>query len=451
MRRVIAVAAACALCLVVVGCGDSPSGVQLPKERVTSISPPRPQVLAFVAGRRIGVVEGTRIRYLAELERGQRVEQIDWSGDGSQLAWSVGDADESGRSRLQMINVQSGAMHTWRTGFAVANPDPGLRGVVVATYPSRFVEYLPDGSQRTFLVHVPRPADAVAEVQGTSVNAAIPLGRRWLVLAENASTVGRGGPVRAFLFDPQRAELKQVVKGVGIADQPVRLSGDRAIWIEHRSGDACISGDELNAYGISVPALPERSDERSWAVTHLSADHGIDVLARVTGDWTSAHSCNSDRTENWLHLKGGRWIERESGLVGLDVAADGRVARIRGSICEPAQPCPNAAFLGVDPKEATLSTPDGDVLAALPASTTQVRFSPALPAAAAEAKGRGPELSATMRLSLGGFGPLRMGMDPSQLQDATSTPLTIKADSRGCGSVVPTDAGLAKPESTDSP
>jgi hypothetical protein len=307
----------------------------------------------------------------------------------------------------------------------------------VATYHSRFVEYLPDGGRRALPVRLPRPDDAIAEISGTTVNAVLPFGRRWLVLAEHTSVVGRGGPVRGFLFDPQRAELEQVAAGTGFAAEPARIGPDRAVWVERRAGSACLSADEIGAYGISVPLLPQRDDERTWAIRRLLAGTaGIDVLARGTDQHSGG--CDSDPSYSWLSLRDEGWSKKETGLLDLDLAADGRIARVTGRVCEEGEGCVATGYLSVAVGEADVETPAG-ATRALPSSTTQVSFSPARSAAVPDHAGDGPALELGMPLESDGFGPLRLGMTATELQAATSTPLTFRLDDAGCGTFEPSD------------
>ncbi len=425
----------------IVGCGAPSKGgdAGLPPSRVKTVESQAHQLLAFAAGRRIGVVEGSRIRYVAKLAPGDVPIELDWSGDGRQLAWTVsGDEEEVGLT-LEMVDVETGARRAWHS--VTGSPDPGLEGVVVASYQGRFTEYLPDGKRLIFpfhLHHLQRPGYAST----TGVDAVMPFGERWLVLGEYTVFSGRGGPVRAFLYDPQTAQFSQVAKGTGFPAEPMQLEGGGAAWIERRSGSACLEGDEIGSIGTEVPDLPRQGDERRWGVRRLITARGISLLALRTGDWIGSAEnleCDDDPSYSWLELKDGDWVARERGLLDLDLAADGRIARVRGRICNDDEGCPQSIYMRVATSEATLEDPASDRVVTLPRNTVQVRFSPAHSRAAPDYGGEGPALSTVMRLDMGGFGPLRMGMTPTELQNDTSTPLTFQLDSTGCGTVTPTD------------
>jgi hypothetical protein len=397
--------------------------------------PAHPQLLAFATSSRVGVLAGRRIRYVGSVPAGTRLARLAWSGDGRQLAWTSSDSDAS--QQLTMVDVTDGRRHTWlHTSGAIGT---GLRGVVVPADDSRFAEYLPDGTRRTFPVRLPRPRRRNAEVDGTSVNLALPLDGQWLVLAEHNALVGRGGPVRAFRYDPQRMALTVERHGTGMADSAVDLGRGDAAWIEHRSGSYCLSSDGLDAVGMHLPQLPARPDGRTWGIRRLEVAHGVQVLATGTGQ--SDSGCDSDPDFRWLTLRDGRWVERERGLIDLDVATDGRVARVRGRLCGETEVCPHSEYLSVRPSGAQVSEPGATSLE-LPRGTTQVRFSPAFAGSLREAGGSGPPLSASMRLTPRGLQPLRFGATPAELQRATATPLSFELDARGCGVVVPTDVDL---------
>lgn len=441
MRRLAALAGPLLALTLIVGCGGSGGTGEagLPPARVKTVEPHRPQLLAFVAGRRIGVVEGSRIRYVAELASGDVPIELDWSGDGRQLAWTVTGSEEEVGSRLEMVDVKTGARRTWHN--VIGSPDPGLEGIVVADYHGRFTEYLPDGERLIFpfhLHHLQRPGYPST----TGVDAVMPFRNRWLVLGEYTVFSGRGGPVRAFLYDPQTARFSQVAKGIGFPAEPMPLEGGGAAWIERRSGSACLEGDEIGSIGTEVPALPPHAEEHGWGVRRLITARGVSLLALRTGDWIGSSEnleCDDDPSYSWLELKDGDWVTRERGLLDLDLAANGRIARVRGRICNEDEACPQSIYMHAATSEATLENPADDQVVSLPQDTVQVRFSPARPSGAPDYSGDGPILSPAMRLDMGGFGPLRMGMNPTEMQSGTSTPLTFQLDSTGCGTVTPTD------------
>jgi len=441
MRRLAALAGVLLVPALIVGCGGSGGAgeAKLPPANVKAVEPQQPQLLAFVAGRRIGVVEGNRIRYVAKLAPGDVPIELDWSGDGRQLAWTVSRREEEVGLTLEMVDVETGARRAWHS--VTGSPDPGLEGIVVADYHGRFIEYLPDGERLIFpfhLHHLRRPGYPST----TGVDAVMPFRDRWLVLGEYTVFSGRGGPVRGFLYDPQTARFSQVAKGIGFPAEPTPLEGGGAAWIERRSGSACLEGDEIGSIGNEVPALPPHADEHGWGVRRLITARGISLLALRTGDWIGSPEnleCDDDPSYSWLELKDGDWVTREQGLLDLDLAADGRIARVRGSICNEDEACPQSIYMHAATSEATLEDPASDQVVTLPRNTVQVRFSPAHQAAAPDYSGEGPALSPAMRLDMGGFGPLRMGMSPTEMQSGTSTPLTFQLDAAGCGTITPTD------------
>lgn len=437
MRWLTGLAAALSLIGAASGCGGAGGDSRLPEQHSQTVTPSLPQRLAFVGPRGIGVLDEDGIEYVAELGLEETLLGLQWSGDGRQLAWQVTGPEGLGY-RLEMVDLEDGSRQSWAELHS--RPDPGLSGVTIASYSSHFTEYLPDGERRRFRFALPVPPDVPGGVPGTGVSAVLPFGTRWLVLAEHNSKAGRGGPVRAFLFDPRSGDYEQVAEGVGYPAEPVRTEDGDAIWIEHRSGSACLSADEIGAYGREVPDLPEREDERTWGISRVNATGAVSVLAWGTAQYGyNGSSCDGDEAMTWLLLEDGKWVVRERGLLDLDVAADGRIARVRGRICEESEACPESGSMPFDVTEATVEDPASGEVRSLPAGTWEVRFSPALPASAPEYGGSGPELSSEMVLEPGGLGPLRMGMTLTELQAGTSTPLTFELDG-GCGTVSPTDA-----------
>jgi hypothetical protein len=445
MRRLAALAGLLLAVVGAAGCGRSSGGNEpmLPPLHTAKVEPHQPQRLAFVAGRRIGIVEGERIRYVAKLPRGAELIELDWSGDGRRLAWTMTLPSEDIGTSLEMVDIETGARQIWHG--VEGSPDPGLEGIDTATYQGQFAEFLPSGERRVFPFHLHhlRRRDYSS---ATGVDAVMPFGEHWLVLAEHTVFAGRGGPVRAFLYDPQTARFRQVAKGSGFPFEPVHLPGGGAAWVEGGSGGACPVDDEVGTLGAKAPELPVGADRRRWIIIRLLAAEGISVLARRTGERTSPPEkleCTDDHSYSWLTLKNGRWTVRERGLLELDVAADGRIARVRGSLCGDLEACSKHTPLGPTVTSATVEDPDGEIVT-LPTDTERVRFSPALPSAAPDYGGEGPALSDGMKFDLGGLGPLHMGMDPSELQSGTSTPLTFQLDSDGCGTVTPTDYRVAR-------
>jgi hypothetical protein len=433
----------CALAgLALAACGES-SHAALPEQRVRTIAPPHPQRLAFLTGTRIGVLGQDGVEWVGRLEEGMTITDLEWSGDGRQLAWEVTDAEDYEGRWIEMVDVEDGSRQRWPT--VGAPPDPGLEGVTAINYLGRFVEYLPNGERRGFAALLPPPMDPAEGLTGTSLNTVMPLGDRWLVLAEHYFRAGRGGPVRAFLFDPQVNRFEEVEKGTGIPAEPIRLKDGSAAWIERRSGSACLSADEVGAYGVEIPDLPARDDERTWGIGNLTAGEGISVIAYGTGQfgWNGA-GCDSEDTFTRFDLENGRWVEGEQGLLDLDLAADGRVARVWGRICEEEEACQKTRYSGIDVARATVEDPASGDEVVLPPETSLVRFSPAVAAAAPEYGGSGSALEAEMTLDAGGIGPWRLGMTPVELQEDTSTPLTFELDGKGCGTVAPSDPYVAE-------
>jgi hypothetical protein len=428
----------------VAGCGSSGdgNGTALPPLHAAKVKPHKPQRLSFVAGRRIGVVEGDRIRYIAKLPPGAYLIDLDWSGNGRQLAWTMTLPSEEIGTSLEMVDVETGARKIWHG--VDGSPDPGLEGIDTATYQGQFAEFLPSGERRVFAFHL-HHLHRRDYSSATGVDAVMPFGEHWLVLAEHTVFAGRGGPVRAFLYDPQTSRFRQVAKGTGFPYEPVYLEGGGAAWVEGGSGGACPVDDEVGTLGTEAPELPVGTDRRRWSIRRLLAVEGISVLARRTGERDTSPEgleCADDHSYSWLALKNGSWTVRERGLLDLDVATDGRIARVRGSLCGHLEACSKHEPLGPIATSATIEDPDGEIVT-LPTGTEQIRFSPALPSAAPAYGGEGPALSDGMKLDLGGLGPLHMGMDPRELQSGTATPLTFQLDSDECGTVTPTDQRVA--------
>lgn len=408
-----------------------------------TVAPHQPQRLAVLAGTRIGVVDGNGVEYFGHLEEGMTITDLEWSGDGRQLAWEVIDAEEYDRQRIEMVDVEDGSRQRWPA--VGAPPDPGLDGVTAVDYLGRFFEFLPNGERRGFSARLPPPEEPVEGLTGTSLNTVLPLGDRWLVLAERAYRAGRGGPVRAFLLDPQVNRFEAVEKGTGIPAEPIRLEDGSVAWIERRSGSACLSADEVGTYGVEIPDLPAREDERTWGIGNLAVGEGISVTAYGTGQFGSnGAGCDSEDSFTRFDLENGKWVAKEKGLLDLDLAADGRVARVWGRLCEDEEPCAQNGYRDLEPFRATVEDPATGEEISLPAETSMVRFSPALAAAAPEYGGRGPALEPGMQLDADGFGPWQMGMTPGELQEGTSTPLTFELDAKGCGTVAPSDPLVAE-------
>jgi hypothetical protein len=440
----VALLAAALLTLGATGCGgsDDGGGAELPRREMLTVRPPSPQLLAFAAGSRIGVVEGERVRYVGELGDGRSLlGEIGWSGDGRHVAWVTTTDDYD--NELVMVDVRDGSKQTWSD--VTGTIEPGMHGVVLGRYDGEFVEYLPDGSSERFEVDLPLPREPEGippTHPDTGVNAVRPFEGAWLVFAEHNAIAGRGGPVRAFRYDPQRRSRQLVARGTGLVGAPVPMGDGRAVWIERRSGSACISVDELGAIGVRIANLPARDDERTWGIGRLAVADGIHVLARGTGQFpTGGADCDSDLDYRWLTLRDGAWAEREGGLFDLDLAADGRVARVRGRYCLEDEACPEVGYSRAELEGASLELPGGEEIE-LPDDTTQVRFSPALPSRVLRAGGDGPALDDRMVVGFTGLGPLAFGASPVDLQASTSTPLSFELDRGGCGTVTPTDLGL---------
>lgn len=467
----LACAALVAVGLAVGGCGGARSEAAARAggvlESSTTLRPRDPQMLAFLTDRRVGVVDGGRIRYVGALSpspTGEGVDDVSWSGDGRQLAWLTVPYTVGGGSysQLTMVDVRTGVRHTWRD---VAGPlMPGSTGVVSGGIDA-FVQYLPDGRSERYEISLSAPPNLDRTGPTTTdVRGAVPADGHWLVAAESSDRESMPvGGERVFSFDPQQPELLPLMTTPSQTWQQVaRLDVRHVAWIDHDRTGECRNSDTLQAYRLRPPALPPLPDGRSWRIRRLVADgRDVGVLARATGIARAApapagpsaawqQGCDrGERSYRWLALRAGRWVEQTRGLVDLDVAADGRVAMVHGVVCTPFG-YGHGCLGGVDESEyeslrfgaAALETPGAPTLA-LPRGTQLVRFSPVVPIVLRQAIGHGRALDASVPLAADGLGPLRFGARAAQLQAATMTPLRFgAADARGCSTMQPADGTL---------
>jgi hypothetical protein len=431
-------------------------------ERSRTIEPASPQVLAFATEDRVGIVDGARIRYLGKIARtwsGHDIDEIVWSGDGRQLAWlsllerGAGVFD----SLLTMVDVESGARHTWRD---VNGPlTSGMSGVVAGGYEGRFTQFLPDGTREDYEIDLPPPPDPDrTEETRTEVRGALPLAGRWLLVAEDSDRLYmHANARRVFLFDPQRPRLiPHMSVSSGSWRQPTRIDDRHAVWVDSTDIGYCRHADELGGYRVRFPELPDHPDGLSWRIRSVTArGDEIDVLARGTGvpsadgEFRDTECARGDADYGRWTLRDGAWVEGQSGLLELDVAVDGRVAEVRGEVCDPFAWGDGCFGLGEGEYEAfrygrgNVELEDGSSLA-LPTETRFVRFSPSSPFTVAEAVGDGPPLADTMRIDADGLGPLRLGATRDALQAATRTPLRFDLDEAGCGRVTLADAAAGQ-------
>lgn len=440
------------------GCGAEGSGGSTPSGvAVEIIDPVEPQRLAFASDNLIGVVEGREIREVASLPGNESAfDEITWSGDGRQLGWVSYIFGEHGyRSGLTMVDLESGARQVWDG----VNPPirPGTTGILGSDFEGRFRQYLPGGEVEDFTIRIPPPPDPErTEPAPTYVLGALPSEGAWLVAAENSERLAMPAySYRLFRFDPQRPEL---VPRASIRPwvEPTRLDDHRVVWIDDNYVDSCRNSDRVTGYRVRAPALPARSDQRSWRLRRvISANGEIDVLARGTGGAYEDRPgyeddcAKGEGSFRWLALRDGSWQERGSGLVELDLAEDGRVARVEGEVCEVYEYDSGCVIEGEGEYEALrfghghLDFPDGFRLD-LPVGTQILRFSPATPIAVRRTVGEGPELSVEQPLNPDGFGALRFGAAPEEIQAATRSALSFDLDPEGCGSARLADAGAAR-------
>jgi hypothetical protein len=270
---------------------------------------------------------------------------------------------------------------------------------------------------------------------------AMPLLGRWFVAAESESRMGaHGGPHRLYELDPVRSRITLLGRTGYAMSQIDRVSDRTALWVGVGSGGACDPYEELEGYGMRIPALP-RVEGGSWDVRRALVTHGqVDVVVRrLRGGWsTGTVTCTPDpRRLRWLAYRDGRWREREEGLADVALADDGRVARVRARVVghDPGTGLAEMQWLGAD-----VTSADGRRLS-LPRDTTTVLFSPDAPMSLRGSSGRGPTLEQIARLTSAGAGPLRFGADPRALQAGTSSVLRFELDARGCGTVVAGNGG----------
>ncbi len=439
-----------------VGCGSQADAVL--QASTDTINPPEPQRLAVAGDNHLSVVEGRQIRTIATVPSDSVIEEFAWSGNGRQLAWrDYEDGPNGVASYLTMLDVETGERHRWQDVYGPISP--GTTGVVVGGYEGTLTQYLPDGGREQIAVRIPPPPNPErTEPTSTQVLGAVPLEGAWLIAAENSARLAMPAEsYRIFRFDPEHPTLVPLLSVRANWSQPTRLDDDRVVWIHPEIVDTCRNSDRLAGYRVRPPPLPSRPDHRSWRINKVIVDNGeIEALARGTGpphEDRSGYEEDCERGEgsyHWLSLHGGAWVDRGGGLVELDVADDGRVARVDGGVCHPYGPGSYnlpAGCEGASEREyeilrygaALLDFPDGSHLP-LPAWTRKVKFSPATPISVKRTVGRGPAIDDKLTLDSDGLGSLRFGSTPSEIQAGTASALRFEVDHSGCGTVELADA-----------
>jgi hypothetical protein len=449
--------------LSLLGCGSQTEASPQIATTTTTIHPVEPQRLAVIGRYRLSVVEGRKIRLIAArpTEPGGPFENVTWSGDGRQLAWTDYEEGPQGfDSYLTMVDLRTGKRHRWASVYGPFSP--GTTGIVASGYQGRFTQYLPDGTREELAVRIPPPPNPErTEPTYTQILGAIPGEGAWLIAAENSARIAMpADSYRVFRFDPERPNLIPRLSVRQGWSQPTRLDDDHLVWIDKDTVDNCRDADRVGGYRVAPPPLPERSDHRSWRIDRvIAADGVISVLARGTGP---AHEdlpgfkgkcVRGEGSFHWLTLHDGTWVDRGAGLVELDLADDGRVARVEGEVCglpgsDGYPPGCESAIEGDGEGDyellrygaPRLDFPEGSHLP-LPTWTRKVRFSPGTPITVDRTTGRGPAIDDALTLDADGLGSLRFGATPAEMQAGTESALRFEVDEHGCESVELADAG----------
>lgn len=445
------------------GCGTQTEASSRIATTTTTIHPVEPQRLAVIGHYQFSVVEGKKIRLIAArpTKPGGPFENVTWSGDGRQLAWTDYEEGPQGfESYLTMVDLRTGKRHRWAGVYGPFSP--GTTGIVASGYQGRFTQYLPDGTREELAVRIPPPPNPErTEPTYTQILGAIPGEGAWLIAAENSARLTMpAGSYRVFRFDPEHPDLIPRLSVKQGWSQPTRLDDDHLVWIDKNEVDNCRDADRVGGYRVAPPPLPERSDHRSWRIDRvIAADGVISVLARGTGP---AHEdrpgfmgecVRGEGSFRRLTLHDGTWVDHGAGLVELDLADDGRVARIEGEVCglpgtDGYPPECEGASEGDGEGDyevlrygaGRLDFPDGSHLP-LPTWARKVRFSPGTPITVDRTTGHGPAIDDALTLDADGLGSLHFGATPVEMQAGTESALRFEVDEHGCESVELADAG----------
>jgi hypothetical protein len=454
-----------ALASSLLGCGTQTEASSTIATTRTTIHPVEPQHLAVIGRYRLSVVEGKKIRLIAArpTKPGGPFENVTWSGDGKQLAWTDYEEGPQGfDSYLTMVDPRTGIRHRWAGVYGPFTP--GTTGIVAAGYQGRFTQYLPDGRGEELAVKIsPPPNPERTEPTYTQILGAIPGEGAWLIAAENSARLEMpADSYRVFRFDPERPDLIPLLSVRQGWSQPTRLDDDHLVWTDKDEVDSCRDADRVGGYRVQPPPLPDRTDHRSWRIDRVIAAEGvINVLARGTGQAQSdppgfkGECVRGEGSFHWLTLHDGTWVDHGAGLIELDLADNGRVARIEGEVCGPPgtdgyPPACESAIEGDGEGEGDyellrygagrLDFPDGSHLP-LPTWARKLRFSPGTPITVDRTTGHGPAIDDTLTLDAGGLGSLRFGATPAEMQAGTESALRFEVDEHGCESVELADAG----------
>lgn len=456
IRRLLISAVACAVALLAAGCGADKEEV---KGGITAIQPTMPQRLAFATANRVGVVEGRHVRYLESVPArpGAETEALTWSADGRSVAWVRRAGKDLSKSVLTIVDPKTGERNSWDDVYGPVFP--GTAGVVALDSGGRFSQYFPDGSMEELSVKVAPPAHRESSLRPeTYVAGVVPSVGAWLVEAESSERMAMpADSFRLFEFDPQHPSMVPLGNvPVGGFNAPVRLDDHQVAWIDVKLVGTCRNSDRLDGYRVRAPSLPTRSDARTWQIRRVFAKNGeINVLARGTGPRHpdrpgSEEQCvRGDGSYRWLAYRDGSWTERGSGLLEVDIADDGRVARVNGEVCplyprdEGCEPGSEGEYQSLRWGASELEFPHGPPLA-LPSGVRMVRFSPDSRVTIRRVVGRGPALTANTPLDPDAFGAMRLGATPAQIQSATRTPLRLEGSGEDCEIIEPADAGIAR-------
>lgn len=432
--------------IMAVGCGsdDKPA----PPHGPSVVRPPARQLLAFAGDQTVGVVDGTTVRTLDKVAPGTTLTALRWAADGRHLATLR--SDDRGTQTLTLLDTVNGARHRW-TGIETQSIKPTISGVNAATNGHGFDEYFPDGTSVSHDVDLALTARQRALHAkygtrfGTVVTFAAPMDGTWLLAASVEELASEpDGKIELRQFDPAAGSTKLLKADLPQPDYVTApaIDGDRIGWavstVEGDGLDSQCTGpsQKVQFSDGSSTSLPHERDYR-WRILQLSLTApAIDLVAYKTrppfgeDSWQCAQA---DTGPRWLRFERGKWEVVAREVISAGRSADGRVAAVTGRFTDGSLTVADRAwFTDRTGKRTTL-----------PAGVSRVAYSPWRPTALTAALTDGPALVPTMSVDAQGFGPLKLGMDVTQLRAATRTPLRLQVDQNGCGTLRPEDRHLA--------